>query len=118
MPSLPVRAAERVRNSALSRRSGRRHREDMRNTLRLTLLALAVSSTFAGLAHGQGAPATPARTPITFIDMEEMMMHARISRPSVAFVDARRQAKFERLLKLRHEVLGALRTTASDASLR
>ena len=92
----------------------------MRNTLRLTLLAFVVSLGVSEQAHAQGATPTPrpANTPIRFIDMEEMLLTAGIIRPSAAFFATRQRVRFESLMNLRHDVIGALRTTACDASLR
>jgi hypothetical protein len=90
----------------------------------LTLVAAAVfslttttPSTAAAQAPTDRAP-VPAAPPVKFIDMGEMMLKGRTARPAVTFVDARQRAKFERLLELKRDVVGALRATATDAALR
>jgi len=74
----------------------------------------------AAFAQREAAGEPPARTvtPIRFIDMGELLMVGRTARSAVTFVDARQRAKFERLLKLKLDVVGGLRATARDASLR
>jgi len=71
---------------------------------------------FAQREAGVGAP--EASVPTMFIDIEAMYLVGRTARPAVTFVDARQRAKFERLLKLKLDVVGGLRATARDAALR
>ena len=83
-------------------------------------LLLALCLVLPATVSAQGAPVgpEPAEARVRFIDMEEMLLTGRLARPSVAFVDARQRARFDRLLRLKHEVVGALRATGSDAALR
>jgi len=71
------------------------------------------------VAAAQGRPvAAPPPVAVKFIDMDALLVTGAGARPQVTLVDARQRAKFDRLLRLKHEVVGALRSTARDATLR
>ncbi|MCK6573366.1 hypothetical protein L6V77_19985 [Myxococcota bacterium] len=94
------------------------HTTRTRIGLGLALLLTIVPASAFAQREAAGEPPARTVTPIRFIDMGELLMVGRTARPAVTFVDARQRAKFERLLKLKLDVVGGLRATARDASLR
>ena len=92
----------------------------MRTHIPLGVLLLVVGLALPATASAQGASAgaTSERVRVQFVDMKDLFVDGRVARPSMAFVDARQRARFDRLLRLKHEVVGALRATGTDAALR
>jgi len=69
------------------------------------------------------APATslskPKSTPKTkFYNFDDLLINGEYKKPQVLYTDARQKVKFDRLLKLKKDMLPLLHESAKDPSLR
>jgi len=53
-----------------------------------------------------------------FYNFDELLIDGKIQRPKVLWTDTRQKAKFEKLLKLRKDLIPRLKATARDPALR
>ena len=53
-----------------------------------------------------------------FYDFDDLLINGEYKKPQVLYIDADRKIKFERLLKLKKDLLPRLRNTQRDPSLR
>ena len=53
-----------------------------------------------------------------FYDFDDLLINGEYKKPQVMYIDDQARVKFERLLKLRKNLLKRLRETKRDASLR
>ena len=57
-------------------------------------------------------------TKTKFYNFDDLLINGKIKKPQVLWTDARQKVKFERLLKLRKDLLPKLKNTKKDPSLR
>ena len=55
---------------------------------------------------------------VQFIPMDELEVQAGKTRVPIAYMSARGRVKFERIVKLKHDVLPKMKRTAKDVALR
>ena len=53
-----------------------------------------------------------------FYDFDDLLINGEYKKPQVLYIDSDRKIKFERLLKLKKDLLPKLRNTQRDPSLR
>jgi hypothetical protein len=53
-----------------------------------------------------------------FYDFEDLLINGEFKKPQVMYIDDQSKVRFERLLKLKKNLLQKLRNTNKDASLR
>ena len=53
-----------------------------------------------------------------FYDFDDLLINGEYKKPQVMYIDDQARVKFERLLKLRKDLLKRLRETKRDTSLR
>lgn len=75
----------------------------------LILVALLVSN----LSFAQGKDVKTK-----FYNFDDLLINGEYKKPQVLYIDADRKIKFERLLKLKKDLLPRLRNTQRDPSLR
>ena len=61
-------------------------------------------------------PKTNTKT--KFYNFDDLLINGQYKKPQVLYTDARQKVKFERLLKLKKDMLPLLNETAKDPSLR
>ena len=59
-----------------------------------------------------------ANTKTKFYNFDDLLINGQYKKPQVLYTDARQKVKFERLLKLKKDMLPLLNETAKDPSLR
>ena len=55
---------------------------------------------------------------VKFYNFDDLLINGEYKKPQVLYTDARQKVKFERLLKLKKDLLPILKNTAKDPSLR
>ena len=53
-----------------------------------------------------------------FYDFDDLLIEGEYKKPQVLYTDARQKVRFERLLKLKKDLLPKLESTSKDPSLR
>ncbi len=59
-----------------------------------------------------------ANTKTKFYNFDDLLINGQYKKPQVLYTDARQKVRFERLLKLKKDMLPLLNETAKDPSLR
>ena len=75
----------------------------------LTLTVLLAS----GISFAQGKD-----TKTKFYNFDDLLINGEYKKPQVLYVDTRQKVKFERLLKLKKDMLPKLKETQRDPALR
>ena len=71
------------------------------------------------LAMPTNVSSTPkTNTKTKFYNFDDLLINGQYKKPQVLYTDARQKVKFERLLKLKKDMLPLLNETAKDPSLR
>ncbi len=55
---------------------------------------------------------------IKFYNFEDLLIDGKVKKPQVLYTDARQKVKFNRLLKLKKDLIPRLKGTKKDATLR
>jgi len=55
---------------------------------------------------------------VKFYNFDDLLIDGKVKKPQVLYTDARQKVKFERLLKLRKDLIPKLKETKKDATLR
>ena len=55
---------------------------------------------------------------VKFYNFDDLLIEGQYKKPQVLYTDARQKVKFERLLKLKKDLLPKLRDTSKEPSLR
>tara|TARA_B100000686_G_C16645811_1_gene892721 strand:- start:86 stop:340 length:255 start_codon:yes stop_codon:yes gene_type:complete len=84
----------------------------MKNIFVLLLLFMFVSCTVA--AESKANPGVKTK----FYNFDDLLIDGKIKKPQVLYTDARQKVKFERLLKLRKNLIPKLMDTKKDSVLR
>ena len=63
-----------------------------------------------------GKPKSTTKT--KFYNFDDLLINGQYKKPQVLYTDARQKVKFEKLLKLKKNLLPLLNETAKDPSLR
>jgi len=61
---------------------------------------------------------SPANTKTKFYDFDDMLINGKVKKPQVLYIDKRQKVKFERLLRMRKDMMPRLMGTGKDHSLR
>ena len=80
----------------------------------MRLLACIVTALLiASVSHAGGKPGK-----VKFYNFDDLLIEGQYKKPQVLYTDARQKVKFDRLLKLKKDVLPKLVGTRKDPSLR
>ena len=60
----------------------------------------------------------PADTKTKFYNFDDMLINGKVKKPQVLYIDKRQKVEFERLLRLRKDVMPRLMGTGKDHSLK
>ena len=60
----------------------------------------------------------PANTKTKFYDFDDMLINGKVKKPQVLYIDTRQKVKFERLLRMRKDLMPRLLGTGKDHSLK
>ena len=55
---------------------------------------------------------------IKFYNFDDLLIDGKVKKPQVLYTDARQKVKFNRLLKLKKDLIPRLKGTKKDATLR
>ena len=64
------------------------------------------------------ALANPKSTKTKFYNFDDLLINGEYKKPQVLYTDARQKVRFERLLKLKKDLLPKLKHTQKDPALR
>ena len=79
--------------------------------MRLFLILVALLVSNLSVAQGKDVKTK-------FYNFDDLLINGEYKKPQVLYIDADRKIKFERLLKLKKDLLPRLRNTQRDPSLR
>lgn len=92
------------------------------------LWAVLLSPIFAFQAQAQDTPAPEAAAApaasetgsirTKFYDFNDLLIQGEFKRPTVLYTEARRRTEFDRLLRLKRDVIRDMLATAADPALR
>lgn len=83
----------------------------MRKAVTIIVILLFVSCTAI-------AQDSPADTKTKFYNFDDMLINGKVKKPQVLYIDKRQKVEFERLLRLRKDVMPRLMGTGKDHSLK
>ena len=79
----------------------------------LTCIAILLSLALASTTFAQSSD-----TKTKFYNFDDLLINGEYKKPQVLYTDARQKVRFERLLKLKKDLLPKLKQTEKDPSLR
>jgi hypothetical protein len=81
--------------------------------MRIILLLVILLTPLSTQAQGSSKP-----DKVKFYNFEDLLIDGKIRKPQVLYTDARQKVKFERLLKLKKDLLPKLKATKKDPALK
>lgn len=65
-----------------------------------------------------GKVSADPKAKVKFYNFDDLLIDGEYKKPQVLYTDARQKVKFERLLKLKKDLMPKLKSTSKDPSLR
>lgn len=65
-----------------------------------------------------GKVSADPKVKVKFYNFDDLLIDGEYKKPQVLYTDARQKVKFERLLKLKKDLMPKLKSTSKDPSLR
>ena len=65
-----------------------------------------------------GAAIAEPKDKVRFYNFNDLLINGKVKRPQVLYTDARQKVKFDRLLRLKRDLMPRVRETRNDPSFR